>query len=286
MNEDTLVWLFGLEKFFSYINEPEKKKFIKNIIRLKYSQIDSKPWPLKDLISADYQFYPEQGRADRINFYTYVCSKNTLNSEQLIAVMHSIWPQDALIRKLFDIANINNDETLAVVFNKSQVLAKMWMAEVLDKFNLKFENIILIGGWLTHHSLFFKDITYNNMYSIDPDYNVNHIARIMNPEVKIENKLINDIINLQGDIVVDDQIIQASLVINTSAEHMDNTWFERLKPGTKVLIQSNNFSEIPEHINSCANLPEFLRKYPLSEIYFRGDMSFPKYNRFMSYGVK
>ena len=99
MNDD-LVWLFGLEKFFNYINETEKKKFIRNVINLKYSTVELKPWPLKELISFDYLSCHEHGREDRLNFYTNICSNNALTTSELIGVMHSIWPNNTLIKKL------------------------------------------------------------------------------------------------------------------------------------------------------------------------------------------
>ena len=286
MNEDKLVWLFGLEKFFNYINDNEKKRFIRNIINLKYSTTDSKPWPLKELISYDYQSCQAQGRDDRLNFYTNICSHDTLLTNELIGVMHSIWPADTLIKKLFDISSLTDESTLTTVFSKSQVLGKIWMAEVLAKFKLNFNNILLIGGWLSHHDLFIKDIVYNQMYSIDPDASVNNLAKIMNPGIIIENKNINECIDDQGNFMLQGQIIEFDLIINTSAEHMDNTWFSKLKSGTTVLIQSNSSDFVPEHVNPSINLPDFIKKYPLADSLFRGDMAFPKYKRFMSYGTK
>ena len=285
-NDDTLVWLFGLEKFFNYINDLEKKKFVRNIINLKYSEGESKPWPLKELISYDYVSCNEDGRADRLNFYTNVCSNDTLQTLELIGVMYSIWPEDKLIKKIFDMVQIADDKLLTTVFSKSQVLGKIWMSEVLSKFKLDFKNILLIGGWLTHHNLFLKDITYETMYSIDPDPAVNKIANILNPEAIVINKFINECIDDRGNIVIDNQIVEFDLIINTSAEHMDNVWFEKLKPGSRILIQSNNSNFVPEHTNPSNNLPDFVKKYPLNETFFRGDMLFPKYKRFTSYGIK
>jgi len=287
MNEDKLVWLFGLEKFFNYINDNEKKRFIRNIINLKYSTGESKPWPLKELISYDYTSCQAQGREDRLNFYTNICSRDTLFTNELIGVMHSIWPDDILIKKLFEISILTTDEsTLTTMFSKSQVLGKIWMGEVLSKFKLNFNNILLIGGWLSHHDLFLKDIIYNQMYSIDPDESVNSLAKIMNPSIIIENKNIEECIDNQGNFMLEGYMVEFDLIINTSAEHMDNTWFNKLKSGTTVLIQSNSSDLITEHINPSINLPDFVKKYPLSESFFRGDMSFPKYKRFMSYGIK
>ena len=75
MDDNSITWLFGIEKFFNFINEPEKKKFIRYIINIKYSDVNAKPWPLKDIISMDYKLYPDTNRNDRLNFYTNICAE-------------------------------------------------------------------------------------------------------------------------------------------------------------------------------------------------------------------
>lgn len=284
MDENNLTWLFGIEKFFNFINESEKKKFVRNIINMKYSEANLKPWPLKDLISSDYELFPSTNRNERLNFYANICAADKLYTDELIRIMISIWPDDEIIQKLHKITLLN-DSILSTVFSKSQILSKLWMAETLSKHNLSFNNILLIGGWLTHHSLFFKDLNYKNLYSIDPDTSINPLVDIMNPTAFICNNSIEECFNEQRDIVFNGNIINADLVINTSAEHMDNTWFERLKPGTTVLLQSNSSPDY-QHINYCQDFGVFLKKYPVSKLYFRGETVLPNYKRYMLYGVK
>jgi hypothetical protein len=189
-----------------------------------------------------------------------------------------------VLKKLHDITLLNN-EIIATVFSKSQILSKLWMIETLNKFKLNFDNILLVGGWLTHHSLFLKDITYSNLYSIDPDVSINPLVKIMNSNAYVDNKNMEDAFDANNDIIFNDNILNPDLIINTSAEHMSNVWFEKLKPGSTVLIQSNSSPEY-EHINHCENFGVFLKKYPLNIVYFRGETAFPKYKRFMIYGVK
>jgi hypothetical protein len=284
MDENNLTWLFGIEKFFNFINETEKKNFIKNIIRLKYSEVDSKPWLLRDLIVFDYELYPNTFRSDRLNFYANICAEDKLVTKELIYIMTSIWPNDSLIQKLHKITLLD-DSILATVFSKSQILSKLWLAETLNKHNLSFNNILLIGGWLTHHSLFLKDINYKNLYSIDPDDSINPLIKIINPDAYICNHNIEECFNEHNDIIFNGDILSPDLVINTSAEHMDNTWFERLKPGTTVILQSNSSPDY-QHINYCQDFGVFLKKYPMSKLYFRGETVLPSYKRFMLYGVK
>jgi hypothetical protein len=283
--DDNLTWLFGIEKFFNFVNEPEKKKFIRYVINMKYSEPNAKPWPLKDLIATDYATYPDTNRKDRLNFYTNICALDQLTTKDTISIMHSIWPDDIVIQKLYRMSELNHNDVLATIFSKSQILSKLWMAETLNKFKLNFNNILLIGGWLTHHSLFLKDINYSTLYSIDPDPSINELISIMNPLAQICNNNIEQCFDTNNNIIFNDSILVPDLVINTSAEHMNNIWFEKLKPGTHVLLQSNSSPDY-QHINYCENFGVFLKKYPMSELYFRGETVFPSYNRYMLYGVK
>ena len=223
-------------------------------------------------------------RSDRLNFYANICAEDKLVTKELIYIMNSIWPNDSVLQKLHKITLLN-DSILATIFSKSQILSKLWMAETLSKHNTSFNNILLIGGWLTHHSLFLKDINYKHLYSIDPDASMNPLINIMNPNAFICNKNMEHCFDVNNDIIFNDSIINPDLVINTSAEHMDNTWFEKLKPGTTVLLQSNSSPDY-QHINYCQDFGVFLKKYPVTTLYFRGETVLPSYKRYMLYGVK
>ena len=76
------------------------------------------------------------------------------------------------------------------------------------------------------------------------------------------------------------------LVINTSSEHMTEDWFKKIKKGTTVALQSNDFHDIVEHINTVNNLKELEEKYPMSKILFSGVKDCDRYNRFMLIGTK
>lgn len=76
------------------------------------------------------------------------------------------------------------------------------------------------------------------------------------------------------------------LVINTSSEHMTEDWFKKVKKGTTVALQTNDFHDIVEHINTVNNLKELEEKYPMSEVLFSGTKDCDRYNRFMLIGIK
>ena len=75
-------------------------------------------------------------------------------------------------------------------------------------------------------------------------------------------------------------------VINTSCEHMDNSWFENLPDGTFVILHQNDYFENEQHSNCCKDLAEVKAKYPMSEVYYEGELDTNLYNRFMVIGIK
>jgi hypothetical protein len=79
---------------------------------------------------------------------------------------------------------------------------------------------------------------------------------------------------------------QMNTVINTSCEHMDNTWFDNLPMGTFVVLHQNDYFENEQHSNCCKDLEEVKSKYPMSEIYYEGELDTNLYNRFMLIGIK
>ena len=275
MNNKQIV--YGLEKYFNFINDKLKESYLRHLIDLQHHETENRPWALKDTIQFDYEHLPKQGRDDRINTYTLICVDHNLNIESTVYLLSNAFPEDSFCMKMAHLQAQGKESLLASIFSRTQVLSKIWLGETIAKFQNHFNNVLLLGGWTTHHSLFFKDIKVDNLFSIDVDASINETAKIFNPNVIIDN----------GDAsVVFDRLNQDfDLIINTSAEHMSLDWYNNIKPGTAVLIQSNNMDD-PDHINKSIHLGEFLRKYPVSKTYFRGEYNFDNYSRFMLFGVK
>tara|TARA_B100000768_G_scaffold178237_1_gene193677 strand:+ start:705 stop:1844 length:1140 start_codon:yes stop_codon:yes gene_type:complete len=75
-------------------------------------------------------------------------------------------------------------------------------------------------------------------------------------------------------------------VINTSCEHMDNTWYENLPTGTFVVLHQNDYFSNEQHVNCCKDIEDVKSKYPMTEIYYEGELDTNLYNRFMLIGIK
>ena len=79
---------------------------------------------------------------------------------------------------------------------------------------------------------------------------------------------------------------KVNMVVNTSCEHMDNTWFENLPIGTFVVLQTNDYFENVQHSNCCKDLNDAMTKYPMQSVMYQGELDTQLYNRFMLIGIK
>ena len=277
--------VYGLEKYFNYIHDPLKETFVKHLINLQHHNEPDGPWALKELIAFDYENLTDDKRADRLNIYTTICTQRNLNIEFTLLLLNYAFYKDNFCEVLLKLFIRGKEDLLVSIFSRTQMLSKMWIGETIFKFKNKFDNVLLLGGWTTHHTLFFKGITVNNLVSVDVDTEINDDARLFNPNVVIDNSDALSIFDEQGNITINGNVQNFDLVINTSAEHMTLDWYDKIKSGTTVLIQSNNMND-PDHINKSAHLGEFLRKYPVTKTYYRGEFNFDSYSRFMVFGVK
>ena len=79
---------------------------------------------------------------------------------------------------------------------------------------------------------------------------------------------------------------EPTCVINTSCEHMDNTWFDNLPEGQAVALQTNDYFDNDQHVNCCKGLEEVKNKYKFSTILYEGSLDTVLYERYMLIGIK
>ena len=89
----------------------------------------------------------------------------------------------------------------------------------------------------------------------------------------------------------DKEYSESDIVINTSCEHLHQQTIydtiDKLERGTLVVLQSNNYHKLQEHINTVKDLQEFVSQYQSRliniEMY---EKDFLEYKRFMILGLK
>jgi hypothetical protein len=174
-------------------------------------------------------------------------------------------------------------------FSHGQIASKQWLCENLEKFLHDNDRIAILGSWYNVLGFMLK-IRGNNQHisAIDKDSAAVEIAN------KITNcwNLYGQLDNLVGSAESTD-LSEFSVIINTSSEHMNSDWFDNIKFGTLVCVQSSDIvdSRPPWLIsNPSPTFNDFLDKYPMSSRLFIGQKFFDyvtlSYNRFMILGIK
>tara|TARA_B100000927_G_scaffold230034_1_gene189954 strand:- start:1125 stop:2105 length:981 start_codon:yes stop_codon:yes gene_type:complete len=202
--------------------------------------------------------------------------------------------------------------------SRGQVKSKLWLVSELAKVvDGPIGNVVFYGGWYNFIAhMLFAQFDVSKIWSLDLDQNVIEPSKRLYPnEVKEEkftpittdvNKIRwNDknMLTYSADLeqkhkdagkllpqdIYDNSFIDRGkihLVINTSCEHMDTSWYENLPTGTFVLLHQNDYFSNEQHVNCCKDVEDVKKKYPMQSILYEGALDTHLYNRFMLIGVK
>ena len=53
-----------------------------------------------------------------------------------------------------------------------------------------------------------------------------------------------------------------------------------------MILQSNDFFDVEEHINCVSSLTEFNEQTPMTTVLYQGELPLEKYTRYMRIGIK
>lgn len=171
-------------------------------------------------------------------------------------------------------------------FWKGQVRSKIWLVENLSFIVDDFPKTVVVhGGWngVLSSLLFNSDVAIRHITSLDIDPVCEEIATTVNKRQEIQGRfraVTSDMCNF-----VD---YDADIVINTSCEHVTDeqihVWFNNVPQGAIVVMQSNNYFDLEEHINCVNSAEELAAKVPMKSRTY--ELETPKYTRFMIIGKK
>ena len=70
-------------------------------------------------------------------------------------------------------------------------------------------------------------------------------------------------------------------IINTSCEHIKNfdRWYDKIPDGLLVALQSNNYYNVPEHINCVDNEVQLAIQAPMKDVLYMGSLHLKKYSK-------
>lgn len=171
-------------------------------------------------------------------------------------------------------------------FWKGQLYSKAWLVQELEESALPSKNKIVIhGGWngVLASLLFNSNINIDHITSIDIDPECEKIANTINKRQEIEGRFKA----VTADMC--DYIYDANIVINTSCEHITQqqyeAWLNNVPQLATIVLQSNNYSELEEHIRCASGIENFTHQSQIKPFY-RGTFPTEKYDRYMIIGKK
>lgn len=181
----------------------------------------------------------------------------------------------------------DRDRTLES-FWKGQIRSKVWLIENLKRHvdYQKGYRIAIYGGWngVLASLLYNSGIPISHITSVDIDPTCEETAYTMNKQHEMRAAFTAVTADMCEYVVED-----ADIVINTSCEHITQEQYERWlslqSSNTLIVLQSNNYFDLEEHIRCADNLIEFEKQSNL-KISFSGVFETPKYDRYMIIGRK
>ena len=200
--------------------------------------------------------------------------------------------------------NCNADFTDALSWG--QLKSKRWLVDELTKCNVELRTVFILGGWYgtLASMLFNSDMVIHYIRSFDLDENCQPIADKVN-NTQVQNNwrfkaITEDMFNINYDAhtwstwsaknnrnsfpITD----RPDTIINTSCEHINDfdNWYDMIPKGKLLILQNNNYFDLPEHVNCVDSLNTFAKQTPMHEVLFEGTLELPKYKRYMKIGYR
>jgi len=189
--------------------------------------------------------------------------------------------------------------------SQGQLHSKMWLIGELENLNLDLGTVFICAGWygLLATLMFEHDLKIDCVRSFDIDPAVVSIADKFNHPWLIDKwkfkAVIDDIHNINFEehswsawsntnSCIASLTDRPDTVINTSCEHIANfdEWYAKIPQGKLVVLQSNDYLDVAEHVNTHVTLADFAAHTALETELFSGVLALPQYNRFMRIGYR
>ena len=190
------------------------------------------------------------------------------------------------------------------VMSRGQLKSKKWLVDELSNLNLSLGTIFLCAGWYASIVPLMQEakLDFEKIRSFDIDPDVWKIAETFNADLVNEGwqfkASTQDIMHIDyvehnyNTEKLDGAIIPLTdmphTIVNTSCEHIPNftDWYNLLPEGRLIILQSNNYFEIEEHINCSGSLKEFSKSAPMQQTLYEGELDLGQYTRYMKIGRK
>jgi hypothetical protein len=242
-----------------------------------------------------------EGGANVEEFRKFVLGDNEWSLYRLILDIRDT--QIVRTIKSFQASDVRWDKD---AMSQGQLASKMWLIRELQALDLELGTVFLCAGWygLLAVLLFENGLQVDRVRSFDIDPTVVDIAdkfnlpwfsdswrfKAITADIHTLNFSSHDWTswsnsNNRMSYPITDV---PNTIINTSCEHIEDfeSWYARIPDGKLVVLQSNDFQDIQEHVNISPDLDSFADKTPLAEVLYSGKLNLTAYNRFMRIGYR
>lgn len=199
---------------------------------------------------------------------------------------------------------VNETEIWEDCFSRGQLQSKQWLVQELERVDANLGTVFLCAGWYATLAtmLFESKLTVDKIRSFDIDPSCTSIANTFNKPWVINNwrfqASVEDICDINytnhtytvtrsngSTVELSDS---PDTIINTSCEHISNfaEWYNSIPKGKLVVLQSNNYFEVEEHVNCVVDNNDFSRMAPMTQELYDGHLDLEKYTRFMRIGYR
>jgi hypothetical protein len=185
---------------------------------------------------------------------------------------------------------VTNDmrREFAISVHPVQVGSKLWLIDELGRHcDLSDSSLVMLGAWYGILPLIINwrlADPPHQMVCIDSDHTVCEAgARMIGSLYAHIEYRCADAMELDYSAL---DTRYPPVVINTICEHLPDMagWWARIPHGQLVVVQNNNYTECPDHINCVYSTEQFRQQCPFSELLFEGALHFPELDRFMLIG--
>jgi len=216
-----------------------------------------------------------------------------------------LFVDSVLLDTLRRVINTFPDANIQDAYSRGQILSKKWLIKELENLPVDLGTVFLCAGWYGTLSLmlFEAGMKITKIRSFDIDDEVWPIAETINRpmvmsdwQFKAQTEDIHNINYKDGhtyntyrrDGKARELYDKPDTVINTSCEHIENfsEWYNKISKGTLVILQTNNYYEIDDHVNCVDNIEQFKEMAPMTDCMYDGILNLDKYNRFMLIGYR
>jgi len=187
------------------------------------------------------------------------------------------------------VRNSENHFGVLESFWKGQIKSKVWLIEKLSGYTpIKPLNIVIHGGWngVLSSLLFNSRLDINDIRSIDIDPSCEETANM----ICKSQEMIGKFTAITADMCEYKYEYEPDVVINTSTEHITqeqyNLWLSNVPDNCLVVLQNNNYKEVPDHVRCYDSLHQFADNSGLGDIMYKDTLKLPLYDRYLLIGRK